>query len=365
MKKILILIIPVLFSVQVFAQIGFNGRPRPSTISSAEIALTIDSSGNKIPTAAAAYETAKVAATNAANLVKLLLQQLLTTTQKQVALQAAQITNQGNLISTQQTTLTNQNALLARYKARMDSLGIDPATLTANPVMNAWIDSKIGGTYFAQTAISFPTITATSIQSVLATVSGATSYQLWKSTTSATDGFNFLATLTPSNLVYNDTGLSPSTNYWYRATATDGSKVSTPFTTSATTLAVPNATYTNLFTVDFNTGNLTGTDSGVSYYVQANGGSAVSISNGLLQVPGAEVFMGLNNLYLNYPVHITIYGAVATSQIYDWHVSSYLNPTSYSNGIATYDFDWTGVGSANGLYFKPNTNTVSKINFSK
>lgn len=400
MKKLLVSIAFALFSVQLFAQ-GFNGRPRPSTISSAEIALTIDSSGNRIPTAAAAYGAAKFAAANAANLVKSLtdakiattnnnlnaeqyarinqiaaqqtlittlqnnataLQSLLTATQSQVTAQATQITNQGNLIGTQQTTLTNQNILLAKYRARMDSLSINPNDLITNPVMNQWVDTKIGGTYFAPTAISFGTVTATSIQPVLALVSGATSYTLWKNG-------NNIATLLPGNLTYTDANLTPGTAYTYSATATDGTHTSMPVTASTTTLAatadnsVASAGYTVIQYFDFSDLANKSVPANPNFHTNSNGnaidgaigfystdGNVLSIANGLLTVaPVPSIKIYYNQFLVNKTYKITLYNISSNvpRAIYIAGGAG-VNPVQSGSNV-TYTFQAAGSNSTDGF----------------
>jgi len=251
MKKLSIFTLFVLFSVHLFAQ-GFNGRQRPSTISSAEILLSPDSLINRVMTSAA---------------VRQILQQ--------------------KIDAAVAKSLADAKKIAADSAAKAISrAGINPNDLIANPVMNQWVNSKIAGTYFAPTAISFGTITANSIQPILAPVTGATSYTLLK------NGSN-IATLLPGNLTYTDANLTAGTAYSYSATVTDGSKVSMPVTASATTLApsvdnsIASTGYSVVGFLDF--GNLGTTrgpnqyngyyDRGV-YFETANNGS-LSVLNGI------------------------------------------------------------------------------------
>ena len=251
MKKLSIFTLFVLFSVQSFAQ-GFNGRQHPSTISSAEILLSPDSLINRVMTSAA---------------VRQILQQ--------------------KIDAAVAKSLADAKKVAADSAAKAISrAGINPNDLITNPVMNQWVDSKISGSYFAPTAISFGTITANSIQPVLATVTGATSYTLQRNGTN-------IATLLPGNLTYTDANLTAGTAYSYSATATDGSKVSMPVTASATTLAptvdnsIASTGYSVVGFLDF--GNLGTTrgpnqyngyyDRGV-YFETSNNGS-LSVLNGI------------------------------------------------------------------------------------
>lgn len=222
-------------------------------------------------------------------------------------------------------------------RAIIPNYGID----TANTFLNQQIvrkstaiaQSVLNGTYFAPTAIALGAPTVNSIPFTLTIVPGATSYQIWTSTTSASTGFKLIT----NNAQLSDVlvGLNPSTQYWVQAKASNGSNYSMGVVVTATTISPPpansiaSAGYT---VVDyFNAQDETvSTNNNKTAIVSTNvilRGSGTSISNGIATLSDNPFNIIPVNGFLTGHYKITFYGASVDSNVGMYNGNVGVGPT--------------------------------------